>query len=192
MTAKQVLEMQVNGSFNLLGERIRGVTDSEWTARAIPGTSLVGFVLWHGVRTIDMAVQTGIRGVPEMADRPQWAGRLQQQAAYGAGVSQAEADAVAHAVDRATAGDYLGEVRECVMAWLSSIADSDLAAVPEFERHNRARDRYMEPAVWAEVASLAGLPAWQILARPAVSHIRVHMGEVDTLLQALRAAAPAR
>ncbi len=55
------------------------------------------------------------------------------------------------------------------------------------EAHQQVKARYLAPEVWAEVSDLAGLPAWQILARPCISHIRVHAGEIDILRQSLRA-----
>ena len=39
--------------------------------------------------------------------------------------------------------------------------------------------------VWGEIESLNGIPAWQLLARPSMSHIRVHYGEVGVQLQVL-------
>src|SRR3989442_11155293 len=49
----------------------------------------------------------------------------------------------------------------------------------------------MEPEVGAELEHLDGIPKWQFLARPCVSHTRVHYGEVTTQLEVIRAAAPA-
>jgi hypothetical protein len=42
------------------------LTETEWTTCALPGTNLPGFTLWHMVRGRDWAVQTAIRGVPEV------------------------------------------------------------------------------------------------------------------------------
>ena len=50
MTGKKVLEMQLTGSFNIVGDRLARVTDQEWIAREIPGTSLLGFTFWHAER----------------------------------------------------------------------------------------------------------------------------------------------
>ena len=44
MRARDLLELQLNGSFNLLAERLEKTTDVEWTRRAIPGTNLVEVV----------------------------------------------------------------------------------------------------------------------------------------------------
>ena len=69
MTGRDVLEMQLAGSFNMLRERLDMLSDAEWTARAIPGTNLPGFTVWHAARTIDWGIHCAIQGVPEIADR---------------------------------------------------------------------------------------------------------------------------
>jgi len=188
MTARDVLEFQLNGSFNLLAERLEKTTDEEWTRRAIPGTSLVGFIIWHGVRTIDWAVHTAVRGVPEVAAAARWAGRLQQQHAYGSGITLEEADAAARGVGREVVRGYLEDVRGAVIGWLHGVGEAELDRVPAMKEQQRVDPHYLQPEVWAEVSSMEGVPAWQILSRPSMSHIRVHSGEIDALLQALRAA----
>jgi hypothetical protein len=189
MRARDLLEFQLNGSFNLLAERLEKTTDEEWVRRAIPGTNLVGFIIWHGVRTIDWAVHTAVRGVPEVAAGARWAGRLEQRFAYGSGITLEEADLAARGVGREVVREYLAEVRGAVMGWLRGVDDAELERVPAMKEQQRVDPHYLQPEVWAEVSSMEGIPAWQILARPSMSHIRVHAGEIDTLLQALRAEA---
>ena len=186
MTARDLLEFQLNGSFNLLAERLEKTTDEEWVRRAIPGTSLVGFIIWHGVRTIDWAVHTAVRGVPEVAAAPRWADRIGQEYAYGSGITLEEADAAARSFGREVVREYLSDVRGAVMGWLGGVGDAELERVPAMKEQQRVHPRYLQPEVWAEVSSMEGIPAWQILSRPSMSHIRVHSGEIDTLLQALR------
>src|SRR5438876_11758920 len=92
MTGRDVLQMQLAGSFNMLRERLDMISDAEWTALAIPGTNLPGFTLWHTVRTIDWGVHCAIQGVPEIADRPEWRNLRAAELAYGAGTTSEEAD----------------------------------------------------------------------------------------------------
>jgi hypothetical protein len=188
MRARELLEFQINGSFNVLAERLERVRDSEWSRRAIPGTSLLGFILWHGARTIDWAVHTAVRGVPEVAAGERWAGRLGQRFGYGSGITLEEADEAAGSVDRELVRDYLEDLRGAVMGWLRGLDDGELERVPAMKEQQKVHPRYLEPAVWSEVANMDGIPAWQILARPAMAHIRVHAGEFDALLQGLRVA----
>jgi hypothetical protein len=52
MTGKDVLEMQLRGSFDQLGDRLESVSDEEWTNRGIPESSTPGFVIcWTGSQT---------------------------------------------------------------------------------------------------------------------------------------------
>ncbi|HKV29477.1 MAG TPA: DinB family protein [Candidatus Dormibacteraeota bacterium] len=187
MNGKALLELQLAGSFNIVGDRLATVTDQEWIAREIRGTSLPGFTFWHAARIIDWGIHCAIQGVPEVADRTEWSGLRATELAYGAGISQAEADSVAHSVDRTDVAGYIAEVRQAALGWLRDLSDQDLDRVPDLEAHQRVKPRYLTPEVWSEVSDLAGLPTWQILARPCISHIRVHAGEIDVVLQSLRA-----
>ena len=191
MTGKDVLEMQLTGSFNILGERLAAVSDQEWIDREIPGTSRVGFTFWHAARTIDWGIHCAIQGVPEVADRPEWRRLRAAELAFGAGITPGEADGVAKSVSRDDVAGYLDAVKDAGLGWLRDRSDADLGRVPDFEAHQRVKPRYLTPPVWDQVGDLAGRPAWHILARPCISHIRVHAGEVDILLQAIRARAPA-
>jgi DinB superfamily len=191
MRANDVLRMQLNGSFGQVRDRLESMTDQEWTARALPDTSKPGFIVWHATRIIDWGVHCAIQGAAELADRPEWQDMHAADLAYGAGITASEADQVTESTGRDRVGAYLAALQPVALAWLDRQTDSDLERVPEFEANQRVKPRYVSPPVWAEVSDFVGLPAWHILARPCISHIRVHMGEVDTLLQAIRAKAPA-
>lgn len=187
MEAKDVLGLQLQGSFNLLRERIQGVDDREWDARAIPGTSKIGFILWHCARSIDWAVNRGLQGRPELAEEAVWRERLHtEDGLFGAGIPDAVADSLPGRAGRQAVLDYLDALEPAAMAWLEAVPGAALGRVPDFRAHMAARPEYLAPAVWEEIGDFVDAPAWHLLARPAISHIRVHMGEVDTLLAALR------
>ena len=190
MRASDVLRMQLKGSFAQLRDRLESMTDNEWRARTLPGTSKPGFVVWHAARTIDWGVHCAIQGVPEVADRPEWRDLHARDLAYGAGITASEADQVAESIGRDRVRGYLAALQPAALGWLERLDDADLERVPNFEANQRVKPRYLNPPVWAEVSDFVGLPAWHILARPCISHIRVHLGEVDTLLQVIRAKAP--
>ncbi|HEY1419840.1 MAG TPA: DinB family protein [Candidatus Dormibacteraeota bacterium] len=186
MTGTDVLRLQLDASFNLIQGRLDGLTDEEWNARALPETSKPGFILWHCARTLDWAIHSALQGAPEVADRPRWRDSFPSGALYGAGISDVVADTLAGSVARGDVIEYLGEVRPSVMDWLEGQTDATLDAKVQLRANQQHRQEYLEPSVWAEVASLDGLPAWQFLTRPCISHIRVHMGEIEVLLQAIR------
>jgi hypothetical protein len=190
LTGKDVLEMQLIGSFNILGERLATVSDQEWIDREIPDTSMVGFTFWHAARTIDWGIHCAIQGMPEVADRVEWRRLRAADLAFGAGITPVEADGVAQSVSRTDVEGYLGAVKESALGWLRDRSDADLGQVPDFQAHQRVKPRYLTPPVWDQVSDLAGRPAWHVLARPCISHIRVHAGEIDMLLASLRARAP--
>ncbi|HSP09875.1 MAG TPA: DinB family protein [Candidatus Dormibacteraeota bacterium] len=192
MTGKDVLRFQLDGSFNLIQARLEGLGDEEWNQRALLGTSKLGFILWHCARIVDWTVHSALTGRPEVADSTRWRDRFPRSALYGAGIPDSVADELADSTSRGDVVDYLGEVRAAATEWLGRQNDADLDARVPLKANQAARPDYLEPAVWAEVEDLDGLPAWQILARPAISHIRFHAGEFDVLLKVLRSQAAAR
>jgi hypothetical protein len=187
---KPLLEFQMNGSFNVVKTTIDGMTDEEWTSRAYPKANVVGFTLWHCLRTIDWAVNGVAAGGDEMAEQPQWRDVKPDASYFGAGLSTEKADWVARTVGRRRAGEYLEALRAQSLGWLRSLPADDLNRIVDLQAHTDRKPDHMEPAVWAEIEDLNGIPLWQFLARPCVSHIRVHFGEVTAQLEALRAAAP--
>lgn len=190
MKGTDLLRLQLNGSLNLVAERLEAISDEEWNRRAVPGTNKLGFILWHCVRIVDWTVHSALQERPEVADREPWVSLFPPLAYYGAGIPADVADSVPRDVTRAGTAQYVAEVRRAAFEWFDRQTDSTLDAVTPLRQRQAAHPGYLDPPVWAEVASLDGLPAWQILARPAISHVRVHIGEFDVLLQASRAIAP--
>jgi hypothetical protein len=187
MTGIDVLRMQLEGSFNLIHDRLEQVTDSEWNSRALDGTSKLGFILWHAGRIIDWTVQNAIQGKPEVADGPAWRDTFPAGALYGAGISDSLADTIPESVTREGMLRYMAEVRASVMDWFGRQTPETLDIAPPLRKHQELTPGYLDPDVWAAVADLDGLKAWTLLARPCISHIRVHVGEYGVLLNALRA-----
>jgi hypothetical protein len=186
MTGTDVLGLQLDASFNLIQGRLDVLSDEEWSARALPETSKPGFILWHAARILDWAIHSALQGAAEVADRPRWRDQFTPGALYGAGIPNAVADTLAESVDRGDVINYLNEVRPAVMDWFKHQTDATLDAKVQLRANQQYRSEYLEPSVWAEVASLDGLPAWQFLTRPCISHIRVHVGEFDVLLNVIR------
>jgi DinB family protein len=182
-----VLKMLLNGSFNLIEERLAHVSDAEWNERAIPGTSKPGFILWHCARIVDWTVHSAIQGVPEIADAARWQARFPQEALYGAGIPNAVADELPSRTSKADTAEYLREVKAAATDWFGRQTDESLDFRPPMKANQAKHKGYLEPEVWAAVEDLDGLPAWQLLMRPSGAHIRRHTGEYDVLLEALRA-----
>ena len=76
-------------------------------------------------------------------------------------------------------------------SWFAQQTAETLDAVPPLKA-NQSSERYRAQSVWAEVEDLDGLAVWQLLARPCISHIRVHVGEFGVLRGALRSVAGSR
>jgi DinB family protein len=183
-----VLGMLLKGSFAMLGERLRDVSDDEWRARALPRANKPGFILWHCARILDWTVSSAIQGTPQVAESQAWRERFPADAGAGFGISLELADRIADGTPASEVGDYLADVRTAALTWFEAQTDQSLDVVPPMKENQPPF--YRQPQVWAEIADLEGLPVWQLLLRPAGAHIRRHMGEYDLLVDSLRAATP--
>jgi len=186
VNAVDILKLQLVQSCKLIED---GAANAEpiWTKRAFAGASLPGFVEWHCARIVDWGVHTVVRDVPEVAADPQWRGRVRYDMGHGAGLGAAEADSVAESVRHEAVMDYARAVRSAIVGWLDDADSAELDEIPDLRGRNQDHPLYRTPAAWEEIKGLEGVPAWQILTRPCISHIRVHSGEVNTLAQLLRA-----
>src|SRR2546430_16430041 len=123
----------------------------------MPGTSKLGFILWHASRILDWTLNSAFQGAPEVADRAPWRTRFPREAAYGAGIGDATADRAIDSITRADGIAYLGDVKAMFMDWLGHQTDQTPDAIPPLNANQEAEPGYLDPPARAEVASLDGL-----------------------------------
>lgn len=181
-----LLEFQLTGSFNLLDSLITEISDQEWIRKLNRRANMFGFTVWHCLRTIDWTINRVAARRNELVVRTEWRDVRPDGAFFGAGATMESADRVARTVSRDRTRDYLSALRTESLAWLREISDEDLDRLVDLNAADRHAD-HLQPAVWLEVKDLDRIPVWQLLARPAISHIRLHCGEVEAQLQAMRA-----
>lgn len=187
MHAVDLLARQFSGVNSLFHSFADDLTPSEWTMRAIPGSNLLGFTVWHLPRTQDWAVQTVIRGRPEVISDARWHGRGSLQTpGIGAGFTPEEADETAAGVNPVDVLAYADAVHQNILDWLSTLSDDDLDTVPDMAAHEAAYLEYQRPGFRAEVGHLVATPVWRLLLGPCTGHVRSHLGEMEFLKQALR------
>lgn len=157
----------------------------EWTTRIVPDTNLPGFDLWHVARTQDWALNTLVRGMPEVISEPHWADKgALTTPGIGVGMSRQEADQQAQTVTKADVIAYADAVHARLAGWLASIDDLALDEAPDIPAHYQAHPEYLTPAMQAEVPWIAEHPSvWRCL-MPGLGHVRDHLAEV-TLLKRL-------
>ena len=181
MTGHQIVTALVTASFDRIGV-YTSRAEPAWTKAVMPGTNPVGFTLWHCARTIDWTVQCAIRGVDEVAARPEWRSRWPAEAWFGAGVTPELARDLPRQVGPPVVAAYTEAVRAETLGWLAQQDESALDAVPAFREHTE-RGGYRAPAIWEDIADLDGIPTGMLLLRPCMNHVRVHVGEMNLLLQ---------
>ena len=185
MTGVEILEYQLVASCSLTAKHAEQA-QPYWQERAFAMASLPGFISWHCARIIDWGVHTVVRNVPELASQGDWRDRVRYEMGHGAGLSDAEADGIAGAVQAQDVISYARALRGSIAEWLGATDDADLDQVPDLHARNQEHPLYRTQDAWQEIKGLEGVPAWELLSRPCISHIRVHSGELETLTQLLR------
>jgi DinB family protein len=178
------------------------LTVDELTARPLPGVNPIGFILWHMARSQDWAVNTAIRGRPELIKLEPWSWSPLAHPGIGTGFDEAEAHEVAREVELRPLLAYADAVHRDTVAWLESISEADLDAIPDVAAHDALYAEYQTPGFRAEmdggpehddaVADKGGLPAWIFLTSVALTHLHRHLGEVDLIKDLLRRSSAGR
>jgi DinB superfamily len=181
-----LIQAQLNGAHQLFHACADDFTETEWTTSALQGTNLPGFTLWHMVRARDWAVQTAIRGVPEIIADERWSGWKGLTAGAGAGFTLEQANEVGRSISRADVLAYADTVHSVIQSWLSRLSDDDLDTIPEMEAHMASYPAYQQPGFRAVIADLLGQPIWRLLIEPCSGHMREHLGELVVLKQVMR------
>ena len=188
MHATELLARQFSSVNQILHDLADDLTPDELIARILPRTNLLAFDLWHVARTQDWALQTLVRGVPELIDEPRWQGRGRLAThGIGVGLSEAEADDLARNLAAADVLAYADAVHQTILTWLSASGDEDLSREPDVPVHLQRYPIYLEPAMREEVPWMFQHPqVWRCLA-PALGHARDHLAKVELLKLQLRA-----
>ena len=163
------------------------LTDEEWVSRPAHGQNMIGYTVWHIPRTQDTHVQTWIRGIPEVVHGDRWTHwRQLKQYGNGVGISLAEADDVAHSVQRAEVMEYANAVHQEILTWLKELNESDLDQLPDISQHLSAYPEYQTPSYVEEASGLFDQPIWSQLMRPCIGHIHRHLGELEFVKNIIR------
>lgn len=185
MRATELLERQFGAVNQILHDLAGDLTAQELTARVLPHTNLLGFDLWHVARTQDWALQTLVRGIPEIISEPRWE-RLLLASGIGVGLSEAQADDLAQQVVLSVILEYADAAHQAIIRWLRKASDRELQRTPDVPQHLARYSVYLEQAMRDEVPWMFERPqVWRCLA-PALGHVRDHLAEMDLLKRQLR------
>ena len=187
MRATELLQRQFVSVNTIFHDIADDLSIEEWTTRVLPAINLFGFDLWHVARTQDWALQTLVRGAPEIISAQQWEGKgLLTIPGIGVGMTSEEADRLAYNVRKEDALAYADAVHAALHAWLASIDDEVLDQIPDIMTHYKTHPEYLTPAMRAEVTWIPQQPpVWRCLA-PALGHVRDHLAEIDLMKRLLR------
>jgi hypothetical protein len=185
MRATELLELQFSADNQIFHSVADDLSPHELTLRALPGTNLLAFDLWHVGRAQDCALQTLVRGVAEIIDSPDWRRRLPSRG-IGVGLSDAEADELAHNVALPDLVAYADTAHQAILAWLRDTSDEELSRVPDVPKHLARYPVYLGQAMRDEVPWMYDHPqVWRCLA-PALGHVRDHLAEMELVKRHMR------
>jgi hypothetical protein len=184
--ATELFERQFSSVSQILHTIADDLTPEELVTRALPNTNLMGFDLWHVARTQDWALQTLVRGVAEIISEPRWE-RLLLAPGIGVGLSEAQADDLAHRVALDEVLEYADTTRQAILGWLRTVSDNELSRTSDVPKHLTRYPIYLEQAMRDEVPWMFERPQiWRCLT-PALGHVRDHLAEMDLLKRQMRA-----
>lgn len=188
MRATALLERQFASVRQILHDIADDLTPDELVTRALPNTNLLAFELWHIARTQDWALQTLVRGVPELIDQPRWQGRGQLAThGIGVGLTTEQADELARTLALADILEYAGAAHQEIVTWLGSVPDEALDMQFDVPGHLARYPVYFEKAMREEVPWMFQQPpVWRCLA-PANAHVRDHLAQMELIKHQLRA-----
>jgi hypothetical protein len=189
MQARALLALQFTSVHSILHDVADDLTTDELVTRVVPHTNLLAFDLWHIARTQDWALQTLVRGVPELIDEAQWQGRgALATHGLGVGMTEPQADALAHRLRLEDLLAYADATHAAIFQWLGEQADDEaLEHQPDVPAHLARYPVYLELAMREEVPWMFEQPpVWRCLA-PANGHVRDHLAVMDLLKQQWRA-----
>jgi hypothetical protein len=187
MRAVDLLTTQATVVHGILHDFAGDLTPTETTTRALPNTNLLAFDLWHIIRARDWALQTMIRGVPELIEDPRWrsAGRLATHG-IGVGYTADQADDLARAVALPDLLAYADATQQAMLDWLATQTDDTLDDHPDVPGHLARYPVYLETAMRDEVPWMFQQPpVWRCFS-PAVNHARDHLNEMLLIKAQLR------
>ena len=188
MRAMELLERQFGSVNTILHDVADDLTQEEMTTRSLASTNLLAFDLWHVARVQDWALQTLVRGVPELIDEPRWHDRGQLAThGIGVGMTSDRADELARSLALADMLAYADAVHGGIISWLRAHTDEELERQPDVPAQLARYPVYLETAMREEVPWMFERPqVWRCLA-PALGHNRDHLAEMDLLKRQLRA-----
>jgi hypothetical protein len=155
------------------------------TERPIPGGNSIAWLLWHLARAEDIAVNTVIRGCPQVLTNGWAASMGVGDARMGTGFDDDEVAAFGESVEVAQVLAYWDAVGRETIDWLSDVDLDVLDTVPDVDARLAAADAVVnERASWVS-NFWRGRPASFFLQFTAINHAYMHVGEISAVRGAL-------
>ena len=154
-----------------------GLTEAQ-LRHAPEGLNSIVWLLWHLARCEDVAMNTVLRGVPEVLDHDHWLPRLGVETRHiGTGATREEVIAFSQRVDVTALRAYRAAVGRATQVWVAELDFATLATVPDVAgRLAQAPPAFGAHAGWVAAAWARQTGSW-FLSYLAVGHNYWHLGE---------------
>ena len=183
----QLFKFQFQNIADTLEFLIADMTQEEWLTRFAAGDNRLAFTAWHIPAIQDFTVNTLIRAVPEVRSRPEWRNCPSlDTSTLPFGMSLAEADVAGEDSQPADVVAYAKAVRQEALAWLETVDEATLTAVPDIHAQIAKSAVYRDVTFSNELNRAVGKPVWALLLAPCFGHLRSHLGEIEAIKRQLR------
>jgi hypothetical protein len=158
------------------------VAEEELRRRPTPDHNSIAWLVWHMARCEDVAVNTVLRGVPEVLDRDGWLAKLGIASRHiGTGATPAEVTTISQTIGLDALRAYRAAVGRETRQWVSTVDFSTLNAVVSAMDARRAAERgaFGDHGAWVEEHWAArGCRRSDFLFWLAIEHNWFHAGEI--------------
>jgi len=186
-TLSPMFKYQFQNLTDVLDFLVADMTEEEWLTRLADEANRIGFIAWHVPNIQDFTINTLIRGVPEVRARPEWRDCPDLDTKTPPfGMAQAEADATAENSRPAAVINYAEAVRTEILAWLETVGEAELTAVPDIPGQLARSAVYKHASFSDELNPAIGKPVWALLLAACFGHLRSHLGEIEAVKRQLR------
>lgn len=162
------------------------VPKDRFTDRPAHGGNSVAWLLWHIARCEDVAINTVVRGEPQVFVRDGWMDRIRvAEHRVGTGLSDEEVDGFNAAADADSIEAYWKAVQDLTSGWLQTVDLATLDEAPPVDERLASVPAIVgAPAAWLP-SFWRGQPGRWFVHWVTNGHGFWHIGEMDTVRRAL-------
>ncbi len=161
---------------------LNAVPKEKLAEKPSPGANSIAWLVWHLARTEDVAINSVVRGIPQVLTRDDWPARLGiSRTEMGTGFSDDEVADFSSAVNIDELLAYWQAVGHETEAWLRDVEAPALDEVPDVAARLAQAPAFVSPAASWVTGLWANKPASFFLGWVTIGHAYLHIGEMQAV-----------